>query len=230
MKESLLDRLHQPPPTLIVSLPRNSVELAQAAVDGGAEVLKVHLNLRHAASGLDFGPLAEERERLQAILEAVEVPVGIVLGGKKVAPPEDLTELADLGFAFFDVYAHHAPAWLLEVKGLLPMFAIDDSYSLREVKMLEALGMQILEAAIVPPEGYGQPLTVRDVCLYGLLTRTVSVPVVVPTQRYVSPREVGILAGVGVHALMIGAIVTGTDAHSLERTTRAFRQALRGCQ
>ena len=48
---------------LIASLPRNDPELARAALAGGADVLKVHLNVTHNASGVRFGSLCRSEER-----------------------------------------------------------------------------------------------------------------------------------------------------------------------
>ena len=49
------------PMVLIASLPRNDPQLAQAALDNGADVIKLHINLRHHASGTHFGALEEEQ-------------------------------------------------------------------------------------------------------------------------------------------------------------------------
>ena len=42
-----LSVLNQRRPALIVSLPGNRVELARAAVECGADVIKVHMNVQH---------------------------------------------------------------------------------------------------------------------------------------------------------------------------------------
>ena len=62
--------------TLMVSLPRNDLELAQAAVDAGAQCIKVHLNCHHYASDTTFGSLDQERPVLKKILAAVDIPGG----------------------------------------------------------------------------------------------------------------------------------------------------------
>ncbi|MCA9781917.1 MAG: hypothetical protein KC800_34620, partial [Candidatus Eremiobacteraeota bacterium] len=51
--------------TLMVSLPRNDLQLARAAVDAGAQCIKVHINCHHFASDTHFGSLAEERAVLE---------------------------------------------------------------------------------------------------------------------------------------------------------------------
>src|SRR5574340_421796 len=87
-------------PALIVSLPANSPELAGAAAEGGADALKVHLHVRHEASGTRFGDLAAERANLEGIL-ATELPVGVVPGAGDDRPtPEEMRELAAMGVDF----------------------------------------------------------------------------------------------------------------------------------
>ena len=51
--------------TLVVSLPSNNLEMAKAALEGGAQAVKVHCNVWHRASGHTFGTYAENREFLQ---------------------------------------------------------------------------------------------------------------------------------------------------------------------
>ena len=60
---------------LVVSLPRNDVELATAAANAGANALKVHMNVAHRASGTHFGTYDYVREaasQLQVLSQSVE--------------------------------------------------------------------------------------------------------------------------------------------------------------
>ena len=52
---------------VIVSLARHDLDLAKAALDGGAGAIKVHLNAFHRASGTTFGSFTEERPFLEAL-------------------------------------------------------------------------------------------------------------------------------------------------------------------
>ena len=67
--------------TLIMSLPYNDPALCRAAFEAGADVVKVHINVEHRASGTHFGRLAEEREALEEMLSHRAGPMGLVLGG-----------------------------------------------------------------------------------------------------------------------------------------------------
>jgi hypothetical protein len=215
-------------PRLIVSLPANSPELARAAAEGGAEALKVHLHVRHDASGTQFGSLAEERENLEKIL-AVGLPTGVVPGaGDRLPTPEEMRELAAMGLDFFDFYAHDTPAWLVRFPDMTRAVAVN-SVDEEQIGFLGELGFELIEAAVVPHEGYGKPLTAADLVAYHRLRSATELPIIVPTQRAVTPEETPILLQeTGVDALMIGAIVTGRTPESLRAATARFANAMRG--
>ncbi|MBI3923057.1 MAG: hypothetical protein HY318_16675 [Armatimonadetes bacterium] len=213
--------------SLIVSLPANSEELARAALSGGAECLKVHIRVHHDASGTHFGSLDEERANLAAILKvAGGVPVGIVAGAETPATPEELRQLAEMGIDFFDLYDFHMPAWMLKTTDMNRVVAVGSDYDVSRLQALEPLGMEMLEAAVVPHDQYGQPLTVRDLSVYRCLAKAVSVPTIVPSQKRILPEEVALLGATGLRAVMIGAIVTGKEASTIESVTRTFREAV----
>ncbi len=226
-----LELLHRPgPPALLVSLPANDAELARAARDGGAEGLKVHLNITHAAAGVKFGSLAEEAAALAEIV-AVGLPVGVVPGDfAAMASADDIRHLAELGLDFLDAYVGAMPAWMLTQGNLAVMAAVgaEDIRAPGRVAGVAALpGVQMVEASIIAHEGYGKPLSVSDLCDYTEVARACAGrPVIVPTQRHIGPDDLPALAATGIGGLLIGAIVTGADACSLQAATRQYREAL----
>ena len=50
---------------LVVSLPSNNLGLAKAALEGGADAVKVHCNVWHRASGHTFGTYEENKAFLK---------------------------------------------------------------------------------------------------------------------------------------------------------------------
>lgn len=211
------------PMTLIVSLPANDVELAKAAAAGGADMLKTHIHLRHQASGTGFGNLEQEEEALRAILAAVELPVGLVVGAEEMADEAELERIEKMGFAYIDAYAHHLPGWMMARAALPRMVAVEEGY-VDLLPHLAELGMDMIEAAVIPHQGYGQALNFRDLGLYRRIAALTSLPVVVPTQRAIRPDEVAVLRNTGVVSLMIGAIVTGRTPEGIEKATGDFRR------
>lgn len=223
----LLDRLHSESFTLVVSLPRNDVRLAEAALRGGAQGLKVHINVHHHASGTHFGPFEEERYSLARILEAAgPVPVGVVPGGTPFARCDEFDEMARLGMDFFDAYPADAPAWTLSQQSLGRMLAAFHGVSPSTMQSLERLGMQMCEASIVPQEEYGNNLAVLDLARYHELAQALNVPVIVPTQKRIAPDDVALLRATGARGLLIGAVVTGPTEEGVEAATRSFRAVM----
>lgn len=213
-------------PRLIVSLPQNSPELARAAADGGADALKVHLNVKHEASGTKFGSLTEERANLEAIL-AIGLPTGLVPGTAACLPSlDDMHQLTAMGLDFFDLYVHDMPAWMSRLEGMTRTAAIGPDTTMESVPFLRSLGFQMLEAAVIPHEGYGKLLSVEDLMLYRRIRAATDLPIIVPTQRAIKPEDVPALLDTGVNALMIGVIVMGREANSVRRATERFKAVL----
>jgi hypothetical protein len=210
-------------PRLIVSLPGNSPELARAAAEGGADALKVHLHVRHEASGTCFGDLRQERAGLEQIL-SLGLPTGIVPGaGDRLPTPEEMRELAAMGMDFFDLYARDVPPWLVGFQGMTRGVAIDEGWEGESLARHAALGFELIEAAIVPHQGYGRPLSAADLAAYRRVRAATKLPIIVPTQRAIRPEEVPLLVGpTGVDAIMIGVIVMGREPESVRAATERF--------
>jgi len=215
---------------LLVSLPRNDLDLARAAVEAGAHGLKVHIGLHHHASGLVTGPLDEEADRIAAIVE-LGLPVGIVPGaGEELATREEMLRLGELGVDFFDLYAEDMPAWMLRMDDcpmsvMIAFSSRTSPWGLVE-RTAEPSRPAMIEASVMPHEAYGRELVAADVSLYAEIAHRSGLPVMVPTQKSVRPDEVAVLADAGVAALLIGAVVTGTEIGPMAEATRAFRGAV----
>ena len=220
-----LELLKRQKMTLVMSLPENDPALCRAAFEEGADVVKVHMNVEHRASGTHFGTLAEERKALEEMLADARGPMGLVPGASVEAAARDVHEASKLGFDFFSIYAHHMPIVTPPVSQTW-MVACDGSYSPDEVAAMEAMGAGVVEASIMPGAEYGQPLCMRDLLRYRALVSATRLPVVVPTQRLIRPEEVCALGQTGVRGLMIGAVVTGRGEESIRKAVSAFRNAI----
>lgn len=208
---------------LVVSLPRNERDLAQAAVDGGADLLKVHVNVRHRAAGTVFGSLGEEMDRLNAILE-LGLPTGLVPGEERMVAPGDLPLLRR--FAFLDAYLTHLPLFLYAA-GVPVIPAIPHDYPAEALTFLRHLPGEWAEAALVPPEEYGRPPEEEDFAALARAGESSARRLIVPTQRRIRPEDLErYFALPAVWAVMIGVVVTGADPGGIRSATEAFRRRL----
>ena len=220
--------LKENPFTLVVSLPNNKLDLAKAALDAGADAVKVHINVLHAASGNLFGDFEHNREFLTRLVElAGERPVGLVTGGADMHLTQaELPQLEALGVDFFSCYSEHLPAFMLKTEKLTKMVAIHDTYDeiLSAVRDSE---IDVVEASIMKTTEYGKPLRYFDVLQYRKICRAVNQPVLIPTQKAILPEEVFALKDAGCKAVMIGAnVMRDQSAEACYDAALAFRRAV----
>jgi hypothetical protein len=230
MPKHYLEILGRKKPALIASLPANDPELARIAWEEGVDVVKVHINVVHHASGTHYGSFAEERPVLEKILEDARGPCGIVAGGDVEPARKDYRSCAEAGFEFLSLYVHHTPLEILTFDGLIKMIALDYTWSPEDVPALRAIGADVLEASIMHPDSYGEPLSARELISYTRFCAAAraasNMPVVVPTQRAVGPEEMAQLVAAGISGIMIGAVVTGKTVETFPKAVSAFRKAI----
>lgn len=223
----LLDQLRAGHFGVIVALPANDVAMAEASEAAGADAIKVHINITHRASKVTFGSLEQEQPMLERILASVSIPVGIVPAAEG-ARRDEAEAIARMGFDFVDMYAHYAPPWYLTLPGVTKMVAVDSTWTTEEMRYLSQIpGIEIVEVAIIPTEGYGERLSLRDLARYGAAVDALRKPTVLPTQRQIELEDIPYLIAQGVNAVMIGVLFTTADAGRLYDRTRAFVEAAR---
>jgi len=216
--------------TLVVSLPENNLELARAALEGGAQAIKVHANVWHRASGHTFGTYEENRLFLKDLIALCkDVPVGLVPGGEDAfITREERLEVEQMGLRFFSSYIHHLPCYMMESRVLTKMAAIDDTYDQNTLEAVRQSGIDILECSIQPGARYGAPLNYADILRYSHISAKAGKPTLIPTQKKICPEEVKHLYEAGCKAVMIGAIVMGKEpsAEQVKEVTGQFRNAV----
>jgi len=131
-----------------------------------------------------------------------------------------------MGVDFFDLYDHDMPLWMARWQGMTRTVAMSPATPLDAVPGFEALGFEMIEAAVIPHGGYGHPLTVADLAAYRCIRRETKLPIILPTQRAIQPDDVPALVDFGINAIMIGAIVTGRESATLAIATERFAAML----
>ncbi|EJL20356.1 hypothetical protein [Brevibacillus sp. BC25] len=219
--------LEEKPFLLMVSLPQNDETLARAAMEEGADGLKMHINVYHRASGNRFGPLAEYTDFLQTIRSQFAGPIGIVPGGSmEELHPEEIKQFDSLGIDFISIYGHHLPASLLKIEGVASTFAINDQFDLSRLEAVKHFPMTALEASIVPGSEYGTRLTFADLLTYRYIVEKAGIPIIVPTQRKIVAEDIEALRETGVRVLLAGAMAIGRTEDEMRRSIHALRNAI----
>lgn len=220
--------LQNNPFSLVVSLPANKLDLAKAALDGGADAIKVHINVLHAASGNLFGSFEQNKHFLEELVKlAGDRPVGLVPGAADAfVTEEEIHAVADLGIDFFSCYSEHLPVFMLKQQRLTRMVALHDTFD-EVLCAIRSSEVEVVEASILKTTEYRKPLTFFDVLRYRKICQSVSQPVLIPTQKAIRPDEVFALKDAGCKAIMIGAnVMKDQSAEACYQATFAFRKAV----
>ncbi|MEX2534266.1 MAG: hypothetical protein WD273_01585 [Trueperaceae bacterium] len=226
----LTEKLKQDEPTLCISLIDNDAELARAVQEAGADGLKLHTNLAHGPTGRSLGGLERELDRIEAVLAAVDIPVGIVPRGRAGTTREEVERLRDLGFDFVDLYGKHTSPAILTVDGIGNWVAATADYT---AEMLSELarrpGVDVVEAAFLPVDTFGSPLSVDDLVRLQVGLRAIQgsgKPLVLPTDRKLELHDLPALLEIGVRNYLLGYAVTGDQPKSTVAATERFRKEL----
>ncbi|NGP17345.1 hypothetical protein [Devosia aurantiaca] len=205
---------------IIVSLPRHDIDLAKAALDGGAGAIKVHLNAHHRASGTTFGNYTEERPFLEALAK-LGAPMLVMAGQETVPTLGEMNAMADLGFEGFNVYVDHLQPHLLDSR-LRPMPALSSTSTDEDISRLSAIPGAMIEASIMTFDDYGKPLTEADIARYEHIAKLSSAPIIAPSQKKFTPADMPAMQAAGIAAPLLGVIVTGSTPQEILSSISAF--------
>lgn len=209
---------------VIVSLPRHDLDLARAALDGGAGAIKLHLNAFHRASGTTFGSFVEERPFFESVAR-LGAPMLVMAGQQTVPTSEEMEALAELGVEGFNVYVDHLQPHLLQSR-LRPMPALSATSSDDDIARLAAIPGVIIEASIMEFADYGKPLSGADLARYRHIAALSAVPVIAPGQKKFAPADMPALRASGIAAPLLGVIVTGSTPQSVRAAVSAIVDAI----
>lgn len=223
----LLDEINQKGFILIASLPSNDLELAKAAEDGGADAIKVHLNVHHVASESDFGSFLHEKDTLDNIKANTKCLIGIMPGARETTTNVEMDYLSKIGFSFLDIYYKDMPNWMWWLVDFDKMVALDSNYNEQTIKEIEDKGADLIEASIIKKGNYGRPLAEEDLNNYKFIVKNTKLPVIVPTQKKISTSEIKKLIDIGIKGIMIGAIVFGNQKEQIRTITEEFKNKIK---
>lgn len=213
---SITDLFSQKQFTTIVSLPQNRLDLAYAAIKGGADALKFHINVSHRASGNDFAGIEEYTETFKEIRKNFKGPMGIVLG-------EDIDKIntieaslvKETGFNYFSLYAKDISSKWITQQDIERTVAIDSNFKLEEIQIMDFFNVDAVELSIINKEQYGEKLNLEDLIKYKSFRERTRLPLIVPTQKKIDEKDIPLLKEIGINAVMLGVVSIGDSEKSI---------------
>jgi len=212
--------------TLISSLHTNSLELAVASEESGADAVELHLNIEDAASAIRFGGIDLEENSVREVIGSVKVPVGVWIGDMPMVSKEEWEKIVGSGVDYVKMLAHHMPSYVYNDDRVKKIISVGSGYVLEQVEILSHDGrVSAIEASIMTPQVFRLPLTLFDISNYTLITRRSSKPVIVPSQKFIEPNDLAVLKRIGIGGIVTNSIVTGTTQLSYREILAEFRRA-----
>ena len=123
--------------------------------------------------------------------------------------------------SFIDIYDHDMPEWMWRTK-LTKMVAAGHDFSRESIIAMTQKGTDLIEASIIDPARYGEPLQEEDIANYQKIVQLSGQPVFVPTQKKIQPEELALLQKAGVKGVLLGAIVLGNSVNTFMERIPAF--------
>jgi len=198
--------------TIISNLYTNSLQLASASEEGGADAIELNLNFEETGTGVRYGTIDLEEHAISEIIGSVKVPVGVRIGDAPMIRREEWEKIVSTGIDYVKMMAHHMPSFIYNDERVCKIISVGSGYVLEQVEILAHDGrVSAIEAAIISPQVFRLPLTLLDITTYALITRRASKPVIVPSQKYIEPNDLRILKKIGVEGLVINYTIIGTD-------------------
>ncbi|NQT30136.1 MAG: hypothetical protein HQ596_06165 [Candidatus Saganbacteria bacterium] len=216
----LIEMLKQNKMTLIVTLPQNSLELALAAKEGGADALMVNI-AKEQIEGFE-----QEKKKLKAIIAQTKLPVGVSAGWEKLLDYGEVDQIIKLGFDFMSMGLEHLSPALLGKKKISKFLSLNSRYSLDDIVEISKGKFDALEAAVIPTASWGKDLVVYDLQNYISIVISAGLPVIIPTQLSIRPSETAIICDIGAKGLLLTPVVTGTSVKHIKQNTQEFRVAI----
>jgi len=116
-------------------------------------------------------------------------------------------------FSFVEMYAHQMPTFVLSDSRVKKVSAIATGYILEQVKQLSEMdGIEAVDVATVPHQARGAPFSVLDYATLGVICNLSAKPVLLRTQKRLTPTDIKNAVALGVKGLVIDpCILSGTD-------------------
>ncbi len=224
VSKKLGDKLKKNKFTILVSPFNNDYKLVNIFIKNGINIIKFHINITHPVSNFRFKTWEEEKENIMnIILENPNITVGLVPGHIK----ENLEEInyfeLESYIDFIDIFIDSFTTYYINIpKNIEKVVAINKVLSKEEIETLDFFRFSAIEASIIDKSEYGLGLTLNDILNYSKLINNSSIPVIIPTQKYIKPKDVKILYEIGAKGIVLGGISLSTNYEQLEKNLYEF--------
>jgi len=210
--------------SIILSPFNSDPKLLNILIKNNINIIKFHINITHPVSNYKFKSWEEEKENITNILlENPNITVGLVPGHIK----EELEEINHIELNsyvdFIDIFIDSFTTYYLDIpKNIEKVVAINRVLNKEELELLDFLKISAVEASIIDKSEYGLKLTLKDILNYSKLVNNSPIPILIPTQKLIEPKDIRILYEIGAKGIVLGGISLTTDYENLQKKLYEF--------
>lgn len=223
--------LHGEGPALVVELTGNSMELARAAQEAGADSVIGQLHYEHPVTHTYTGGLELEMNQIREMAAGLAIPVGVHVGNQSRLTRQEWEELLRAGLDYVCANIAAAPPYVLSDGGVPKILYVRVGIPVEQYRGLGTF--EGLEAILFEPLSQVQPepqvrFNALDVVNTESLSKACPLPVLFKASQDLEPEDVGLLMRRGCGGLVLDPGYTGSTAEHFKVTTEIFRKALVG--
>jgi hypothetical protein len=210
--------------SIILSPFNSDPKLLNILIKNNINIIKFHINITHPVSNYKFKSWEEEKENIiDILLENANITVGLVPGHIK----EELEEINHIELNtyvdFIDIFIDSFTTYYLGIpKSIEKVVAINRVLNKEELELLDFLKISAIEASIIDKSEYGLKLTLKDILNYSKLANNSPIPILIPTQKLIEPKDIRILYEIGAKGIVLGGISLTTDYKNLQKKLWEF--------
>jgi len=210
--------------SIILSPFNSDPKLLNILIKNNINIIKFHINITHPVSNYKFKSWEEEKENIiNILLENPNITVGLVPGHIK----EELEEINHIELNtyidFIDIFIDSFTTYYLGIpKSIEKVVAINRVLNKEELEVLDFLKISAVEASIIDKSEYGLKLTLKDILNYSKLVNNSPIPILIPTQKLIEPKDIKILYEIGAKGIVLGGISLTTDYENLQKELWEF--------
>jgi hypothetical protein len=211
--------------SIILSPFNSDPKLLNILIKNNINIIKFHINITHPVSNYKFKSWEEEKENIINILleNHPNITVGLVPGHIK----EELEEINHIELNtyvdFIDIFIDSFTTYYLGIpKSIEKVVAINRVLDKEELEILDFLKISAIEASIIDKSQYGFKLTLEDILNYSKLVNNSPIPILIPTQKLIEPKDIKILYEIGAKGIVLGGISLTTDYENLQKKLYEF--------
>lgn len=211
---------------LIVEVPKNDIEIVNAAIEGGADA--VIMSVLSQKSQYMTGNVEEEIENINQIASTVNVKKGLLLGDLRLIEKPEWDQLKSAKLDFLAGYPSTVPPFILREETFPLMLYTPTEMPLEFYRMLgELSGVESLVFLPRSQSGTDVKYNILDIVGFMLVYSAVSKPILFKVANNLEPEDLQELASRGASGFVLDPSLTGPlDAEYYKNFTQKYKESL----